>query len=271
MISERLSNFGGLIPNKDIHHITSTISHELRTPLNAIMGFSELIQEESTNCEIKRFAKIIQDSGASLLNKIHSIIDYNILDLCNDIFIEEIDLKQFVYSLWDDFKDQIKDHNEVQFEVDYPEEVDDLTLFSDSKKIRYIISQLLSNSIKFTQSGKIIIGVKRTFEQDSCNDSVQIFVSDTGEGISVEKQNYIFKPFVHDEDVYIASHEGVGVGLAICQKLALKIGATINHIPNIGTGTKFLLSLPVSRLPNNLFSGERESLICIVAEDDTIY
>jgi hypothetical protein len=250
MISERLSNFGGLIPNKDIHHITSIISHELRTPLNAIMGFSELIQEESTNCEIKRFAKIIQDSGASLLNKIHSIIDYNILDLCNDIFIEEIDLKQFVYSLWDDFKDQIKDHNEVQFEVDYPGEVDDLTLFSDSKKIRYIISQLLSNSIKFTQSGKIIIGVKRTFEQDSCNDSVQIFVSDTGAGIPIDMGSIVYSPYHKVNESLNSQFEGLGLGLAICKKLSNLISAKL-CLESSYKQTVFNLSLPVVSVVNN--------------------
>lgn len=250
MISERLSNFGGIIPNTEIHHIISTISHELRTPLNAIMGFSELIQEEATNCEIKRFAKIIQDSGSSLLNKIHSIIDYNILDLCNDIYIEKIDLKQFIYSLWDDFKDQIEDHNEIQFEIDFPEENDDLIIYSDQKKIKNILSQILSNSIKFTQSGKIIIGVKRFFGQDSYNDSVQIYVSDTGAGIPTDMGSIVYSPYHKVNESLNSQFEGLGLGLAICKKMSNLISAKLCFESN-NKQTVFNLSLPVVNVASN--------------------
>lgn len=269
MINERLSNFGGAVTNNEIHHITSTISHELRTPLNAIMGFSELIKEETSITEIKRFAKIIQENGVSLLNKIHSIIDYNIIELCNDLYIEEIGLVKYLKSFSKDCIIHEGENCDVELECDFAEGLSDLKIYSDKKKLDYILSRMLSYSLKSIRTGKITIGIENN--RDKMIEAIQIFIAENNLALSYASNNDIFKPFFHVKDINIDQNMGLGIDLAICRKLAQKIGAKIKYLPKSDKGHRFQICLPISKITDHMSSYDKLPFIVVVAESDALY
>lgn len=255
---------------REVKAVASTISHELRTPLNAIIGFSELIQEEDSLNEIKNFAQIIQLNGSLLLNKIHSIIDFSVLDYYRDVCLEGINFKELIFNVYEEFIKEAKNTNSIQINVGIPDYDNNFIIYSDKNKIKKILINLLSNALKFTKEGRIEIGYKISKENDAPK-KLLIYVSDTGIGIPFEKQNLIFKPFRQVDESYCANLDGLGIGLAICDKLSKILDGKIWVESKLDKGVVFYLELPV----NELFSTKNTSLkkmnILIVEENDKNY
>ena len=256
--------------DREVKAVTSTISHELRTPLNAIIGFSELIQEEDSLNEIKNFAQIIQLNGSLLLNKIHSIIDFSVLDYYRDVCLEGINFKELIFNVYEEFIKEAKTTNSVQIEIGIPENDKNFIIYSDKIKIKKILTNLLSNALKFTKEGRIEIGYKISKENNTPG-KLLIYVSDTGIGIPLDKQNIIFKPFRQVDESYCANLDGLGIGLAICDKLSKILDGKIWVESKLDKGVVFYLELPV----NELFSTKNTLLkkmnILIVEENDKNY
>lgn len=255
---------------REVKAVASTISHELRTPLNAIIGFSELIQEEDSLNEIKNFAQIIQLNGSLLLNKIHSIIDFSVLDYYRDVCLEGINFKELIFNVYEEFIKEAKNANSVQIDVDIPDNDKNFIIYSDKNKIKKILINLLSNALKFTKEGRIEIGYKITKDNEQPK-KLLIYVSDTGIGIPLEKHNVIFKPFRQVDESYCANLDGLGIGLAICDKLSKILDGKIWVESKLDKGVVFYLELPV----NELFSASNTLLkkmnVLIVEENDKNY
>lgn len=215
----------------------SSMSHEIRTPLNAIVGSIELLKDEENLSEDGREAlKDLNTASNSLLE-----IGTGILNI-SQIESGKIDLIEKEYSpveTFDELYNLLKGrigNKSIDFTTNY---ADDLPkkLYGDKTKIKEIVTNLLTNAIKYTDEGKINLAVKCINNKDTCK--LIISVSDTGRGIRKEVMDKLFEKFTRDADVTDSTIDGVGLGLAITKSLVEIIGGTITVNSVVGKGSVF--------------------------------
>ncbi len=226
----------------------ANMSHELRSPLNAVLGFSQLmLRSKNLPPEQYENAGIIQRSGEYLLNLINNILDYSKIEAGKTILNpHNFDL----YRLLDDLEDMlylkamnaglelvvIKDNHLPQY------------IYTDEVKLRQILLNLLSNSIKFTSEGEIVLSV--TCNQDNQQEKSNLYrlnfmVKDTGKGIAPNEFNNLFQAFSQTESGR-NSQEGTGLGLAICRQFVQLMGGEITVTSELNQGTTFQFFIQVS-------------------------
>ncbi len=219
------------------------MSHEIRTPMNAIIGFSRLIVSEYNNKEkLEEYSKIITYSCKDLLEIIDTVLDMAKIE-SKQLHIErdEFNLKTFFDRLtlfFDEYKIQ-KNKEHIELVLHSQENnSESLVIRTDLVKLKQIFINLISNAIKFTESGKIIGGYKYDENQD-----LVFFVSDTGIGIPSGKQDIIFNRFekLNQKDFI----EGTGLGLAIVRELLDYLGGTIWVESSPSKGTTFYFNYPL--------------------------
>ncbi len=215
----------------------SSMSHEIRTPLNAIVGSIELLEDEENLSEDgKNALKDLNIASNSLLE-----IGTGILNI-SQIESGKIDLIEKEYSpvlTFDELYNLLKGrigNKPIDFTISY---ADDLPgkLYGDKSKIKEIVTNLLTNAIKYTDEGKINLVVRCINNKDTCK--LIISVSDTGRGIRKEVMDKLFEKFTRDAEVTDSTIDGVGLGLAITKSLVEIIGGTITVDSVVGKGTVF--------------------------------
>lgn len=222
----------------------ASMNHELRTPLNHIIGFSTLIKDHSKEKGIKNYSKIVHNSGQNLLSIIEDIFSLSMAEHSMIAMrMDEIPVRD-LYAYLQDFLGMILEEsqkqNRIKTEFRLDEHLDGRVLVIDQLKVKQVMSNLVKNAVKFTESGKIGIEIKETGRE-----MISLIVSDTGIGIPREKQQIIFEFFRQaDEKVYI-NYGGLGVGLALSKKLADVMKGTIEVQSEPGKGSSFIFSLPV--------------------------
>jgi signal transduction histidine kinase len=223
----------------------ANMSHEIRTPLNAIVGFSNLIvNEEQPNLDLKKqFLKIIESSTSDLLNIIEDILDTSQIEsgfvsLREDI----IDINQLMLDMLMIFQNhpQLKE-KDIELSYNYPKLSDKMPVFTDGLRLKQILSNLVSNAIKFTEKGKIEFGYQLLTEP---NPSIQFFVKDSGIGIAPNMHDYIFERFRKIEFDKEKLYRGNGLGLFISRRLAQMLGGDVTLESTVGEGSTFFLSIP---------------------------
>lgn len=214
------------------------MSHEIRTPLNGILGFSALLQDnDNTKEEIKEYTGIIQKSGKRLLEIVNNILDISKIETGQlNIVNQEFCIYTLCKALHVFFAPSAQSKN-----LDLKFVNNDETIFivkSDESKVNQILVNLINNAIKFTSYGKIEFGYQKK------NNSLLVFVKDSGIGIEKENYDKIFDRFIQIDHQLSKNYEGAGLGLAICKGLADLISAKIYLESEIGKGTTFYLELP---------------------------
>jgi len=219
----------------------ANMSHELRTPMNAIIGFSELLQYTEDADDTKKYTRIIMDNGELLLNLINDIIDISKIEAQQlKIIKAPFDLHQMLKSILDVFNeslDKSRKKKYLKLNLSVPQQIQKLSVHSDKKRLMQIISNFLSNAIKFTDSGSILFGYQIETEV------IHFFVEDTGTGIEENKLDHIFDRFA--QATQEAVQKGTGLGLAIAKNLAELLGGRIWATSKIGIGSVFHLTLPI--------------------------
>lgn len=221
----------------------SNMSHEIRTPMNAIMGFSELLLDNSFSEDEKMdFANLIRTNGDNLLHLLNDIIDISMIESGQlKTVLSELDVTALVKDVFETFKTS-KDliaKSDINYHLECSEQT--VLIKSDAFRLRQILNNLISNAIKFTESGYINVSVKTVGEQ------VLICVEDSGIGISLKHQSRIFDRFLKVENSTSNLYAGNGLGLTITKNLIEILNGKIGIESEPGVGTSFYFHLPLHR------------------------
>ena len=218
----------------------SSMSHELRTPLNAIVGLSQMIESESSQEDVKGDAKDILVASQNLLELVDGILDINKLESNN---LEVIETKYSPIEVFNDLSNMIKirlGDKAIDLRCNYSSNLPK-TLYGDKDKLRSIINNLLTNAVKYTESGFIDFNVNCTINRDICN--LVITIKDTGRGISEDRIPLLFTKFNRLESDKDSDISGTGLGLAITKALVDLLNGKITVNSSLGEGSTFIVSL----------------------------
>ena len=215
----------------------NNISHEIRTPLNGILGFSELAIQPDLQQEEKNFyLKILNESSDRLLNTITNYMDISLIVSGNMTFISKpFDIKTILDNIYEKYLPKCKSKN-LEFIKQFPSDLK--TPFTgDDVLLEKAISHLVDNAVKFTEKGSVKIGLYLS------NGGYEIFVKDTGSGISAEAQNNVFEFFRQEEYASSRDYEGSGLGLTIAKGLIELMGGRIRLESEKDKGSSFYIAL----------------------------
>ncbi len=233
----------------------ASMSHEIRTPLNAIIGMAELLSETKLSGEQDRYVGIFRKSGEALLSLVNDILDLSKIE-AGQLVIERIDfnLPQLVEEATDIYSLKTDEKGiELICQV-----VSDVPSWAkgDPGRLRQIILNLLGNAIKFTESGEIVIRVRKAPDQDDPM-LLQFSVIDTGIGIPVSKLDSIFGSFNQVDSSTTRKYGGTGLGLTISKRLTEIMGGQMWVKSQEGKGSEFHFTI---RIEEGEFSGDFISL-----------
>ncbi len=257
------------------------ISHEIRTPMNAIYGFSTLLEDPSLTLEEqKKFIDIIRSSSTQLLSIVTDILTIASIETHQlDSSFETVSVKCILSELFTIFEPQA---NECGIQLVAPQTTadDDINIESDRSKIVQILSNLISNALKFTHKGSVTFGY--SIQKDSTPSHLEFFVSDTGIGIDPDSQEIIFNRFHQAAKGTHEVYGGMGLGLSISKGLVELLDGKIRVQSQPGKGSTFFVSLPTNTdkkrsdpppQPEEAkpFSNRSGGKVLIVEDDDPNY
>jgi signal transduction histidine kinase len=237
-----------LIAEKAKTKFLGKMSHELRTPLNGIIGFTQLMQQEQTNTnEELESLNIIESNALHLLDLINDVLEITKIESGkSSLNISKFDFYHFLESLKQMFSFKAKEKNiELIFEI---EETVPHHIENDRDKLLQIIANILDNSIKFTEQGRVIMTVKKKQNESHQNSHNLYFkIADTGRGIASEEIDNVFVAFAQTESTGKAS-KGMGLGLPMSQQLIQLMGGDISIKSEVDRGTVIRFYIPLTEV-----------------------
>lgn len=244
----------------------SNMSHEIRTPMNAIIGFSDLLKKESVPEKSKlKFIDRITFNTNALLMLMNDLLDISLIE-ANQIKIEYAPFN--VHDTMIDLEQEFKLENENNLKVEYMLNRE-IVLENDEARLRQIMSNLISNGIKYTNEGYVRFGY-RILEFE-----IEFFVADTGVGIDGKNQDRVFNNFEKIEGSTQKLYRGTGIGLSICKKLVELMGGRIWVRSELGKGSVFYFSLPrkesvleITTKSKNMDKSKINGKKILIAEDE---
>lgn len=244
--------------NRDKSKFLSTISHELKTPMNSVLGYAQILYNQQMQQTDKQSVMIesILSSGYYLMNLIGELLDLARLENGKvELNKSKFDLKEFFEALYNIFLLQVSKDNITIFFEGIPDK--ETYIYSDRQKLYNILSNLISNAIKFTSKGGITVFVSYS------EDSLKITVSDTGCGIDKNIIDKIYSPFYQTGTGKTSG--GLGLGLSIVKEYIHLLDGDIAVESEVNRGTSFTLNLP---LEGGTIEKEKTALFSVLILDD---
>ncbi len=270
------------ISNRVKSQFVAAVNHELRTPLASIIGLVDLLKAETVNeQENKKIIASIENCAQHLLNLVNDVLDFSKLETGRQqIKITPIQFRLLLSEVHELLNPLAKNKNLPLFLVTDTQLP--LFLLSDIRILRHILINLISNAIKYTEKGEIIVKIE-ILKQTAERVQLKISICDTGLGIPEDKLNIIFKPFqqLNTATTRNSSRNGTGLGLTIVKKLAEAIDATLEVESQLGKGSTFSMTaefaIPDEKtlrahqksLPEFQKNHEKKTRVLVV-EDDVI-
>lgn len=257
------------------------MSHEIRTPLNGVIGMASLILGDKLDREQREILEIVKQSGESLMVILNDILDFSKIDSGRlSLDVVSFDLKMCVQQTLELFRKQTREKG-ISLKLDFPKKMPQF-IQGDPNRLRQILTNLISNAVKFTEKGSICLSVSRVKESlDGGSSTFRFVISDTGIGIPSDKLDVLLNPFEQLDSSIRRKYGGTGLGLAICRSLIGHMGGDLKVQSSIGKGSEFSFSLPlvvcqrVAQLESLQPHNDREMrpmdpLKVLIAEDNLI-
>ena len=253
----------------------ANMSHEIRTPMNGILGFTELLADSHFTGEEKRdFINIIRKSGQRMLNTVNDLIDISKIETGQmQVVLTETNLREQVLNLYNFFKPEA---SEKLLDFRLSENINPAVALvrTDVPKLDSIMTNLIKNALKYTDSGFVEIRVSLT------GNVFTFSVSDSGIGIPEERKHAIFNRFEQADIEDSRALQGSGLGLAIMRAYVVMLGGTIKLESEVGKGSEFTVTIPVEGISgqkvsdattvNNDAQPSKPHLKILIAEDDPV-
>jgi len=221
----------------------ANMSHEIRTPLNSIIGFSRLIYQLSeSNNVLKNYAEAIQSSGKTLLSIINDVLDLAKIEAGKiEVRLGEMNLKSFIDEVSLNYGILLSNKADLKFSTSIESEIP-IMIFTDEFRLKQIINNLMSNAMKFTDKGFIILAVWHEMVGEKLFD-LHFEVRDSGIGIPESDKERIFRSFEQSQFQSLKKYGGSGLGMTISQQLATLLNGFISFTSEEHFGSNFKLTL----------------------------
>lgn len=230
----------------------ANLSHEIRTPMNGIMGFVQLLKYEEDRERIDYYINIIHNSGFLLVSLIDDIVDLSKIDAGQlSIINGECDVDSLLFGLYSFFNDikfrQEKEHISIRL-LNLNADDEATAIYTDEHRLKQILTNLISNAMKFTDSGSVDFGYEIQEEEQT----IKFFVRDTGIGIPESKRQIIYDKFRQGYEGSTRRYSGTGIGLHIAKCLVEMLGGSIWYESEVGVGTIFFFTIPYNPVAHSI-------------------
>lgn len=247
----------------------ANMSHEIRTPMNGVVGMSELLYDTRLSEEQQLYVSTIKNSAEALLVIINDVLDYSKIE-ANKLVLhsEPFDLERCVHDIIMLLQPMARDKG-IDLLIDY-----DLflptTFQGDPGRIRQVLTNLVGNAVKFTETGHVLVRIVGLQPCDTANTHIHVTVEDTGIGIPAGKVEHIFGEFNQVEDEKNRKFEGTGLGLAISERLIrlMKGQIWVDSEEGVGSSFGFRITLPATEIVTEVAPVLPEQLRRVLVVDD---
>lgn len=232
----------------------ANMAHDIRTPINTVLGMNEMILRENTNVEINEYSNNIKRASNILVELVNDILDISKIESGNMELLEDsYEVGELLNDVITVIKDKCKKKN-LRFVVNVDKSIPS-QLYGDENKIKQVLLNLLTNAVKYTQSGTVTFEIKVMNRNGSDNVELYVAVEDTGSGIQQENLKSIFSSFKRIDEIRNTKIEGTGLGLNIVYNLLKLMKSKIEVQSEYGIGSKFYFLLD-QKIVNNRPIGE---------------
>lgn len=226
----------------------ANMSHEMRTPLNGIIGMIDLVMMDLKDKDLKSMLNVAKKSSWHLYTIINDILEYiQIENGMSELKEDYVDFRLVLKEAFESYRLSAEE-KELSYTLKVDEQMPD-ELYMDEIKMKLILSNLISNAIKFTDYGKVLVKTEFLGEEDS-QSKIRVSVQDTGIGIEKDRIASLFDSFTQADDSMTRKYGGVGLGLTISNRLVEMMGSKVIIDSRPGVGSKFIFDLELKHRHN---------------------